>query len=82
MKLLDLKIWWRITGSNRRPLRCQRSALPAELIPQIVEKCIMKVSKRKALLLTYYVVMNVQLLPINDNQIVFVLGHVPHLPHH
>ncbi len=25
---------WRMTGSNRRPLRCQRSALPAELIPR------------------------------------------------
>lgn len=23
--------WWAVTGSNRRPLRCKRSALPAEL---------------------------------------------------
>jgi hypothetical protein len=26
--------WWRITGSNRRPLECHSSALPAELIPR------------------------------------------------
>ena len=25
--------WWRIAGSNRRPPRCERGALPAELIP-------------------------------------------------
>ena len=24
--------WWRMTGSNRRPLACKASALPAELI--------------------------------------------------
>ena len=24
---------WRLSGSNRRPLHCQRSALPAELSP-------------------------------------------------
>jgi len=26
-----MQIWWSYAGSNRRPLRCQRSALPAEL---------------------------------------------------
>ena len=35
MGFIGLLNWWRITGSNRRPLRCQRSALPAELIPQL-----------------------------------------------
>ena len=24
--------WWAMTGSNRRPPRCKRDALPAELI--------------------------------------------------
>ena len=28
-----LKIWWSQTGSNRRPLACHASALPAELWP-------------------------------------------------
>ncbi len=27
----NTKNWWSYAGSNRRPLRCQRSALPAEL---------------------------------------------------
>src|SRR3954466_11867467 len=27
-------IWWRMTGSNRRPPACKAGALPAELIPQ------------------------------------------------
>lgn len=27
-----LKIWWRMTGSNRRPSACKADALPAELI--------------------------------------------------
>ncbi len=26
-------IWWRMTGSNRRPPACKAGALPAELIP-------------------------------------------------
>ena len=30
--LLIKKIWWAMTGSNRRPTRCKRVALPAELI--------------------------------------------------
>jgi hypothetical protein len=30
------KIWWRMTGSNRRPPACKAGALPAELIPQIL----------------------------------------------
>ena len=28
------RTWWRMPGSNRRPLACKASALPAELIPQ------------------------------------------------
>ena len=28
------KIWWAMTGSNRRHLPCKGSALPAELIAQ------------------------------------------------
>ena len=28
--------WWNITGSNRRPPRCERGALPAELMSQRV----------------------------------------------
>ena len=31
--LLDV-VWWRMTGSNRRPPACKAGALPAELIPQ------------------------------------------------
>ena len=27
-------VWWRMTGSNRRPPACKAGALPAELIPQ------------------------------------------------
>ncbi len=31
---LDLhSLWWRMTGSNRRPPACKAGALPAELIP-------------------------------------------------
>ena len=26
-------LWWRISGSNRRPPECKSGALPAELIP-------------------------------------------------
>src|SRR5687767_10096608 len=29
----DRKLWWRRGGSNSRPLHCERSALPAELLP-------------------------------------------------
>ena len=32
------KIWWAMTGSNRRHLRCKRSALPTELIA-LVQPC-------------------------------------------
>ena len=28
--------WWNITGSNRRPPRCERGALPSELMSQQV----------------------------------------------
>ena len=28
------EVWWRMTGSNRRPPACKAGALPAELIPQ------------------------------------------------
>ena len=27
-------LWWRMSGSNRRPIACKAIALPAELIPQ------------------------------------------------
>ena len=30
-----LDSWWAMTGSNRRPSRCKRDALPAELIAQV-----------------------------------------------
>ena len=30
----SLFLWWRMTGSNRRPPACKAGALPAELIPQ------------------------------------------------
>src|SRR3546814_20934269 len=30
----DLRRWWRMTGSNRRPPACKAGALPAELIPR------------------------------------------------
>ena len=30
--LFQKSIWWAMTGSNRRPPRCKRGALPAELI--------------------------------------------------
>ena len=30
----DKIVWWRMTGSNRRPPACKAGALPAELIPQ------------------------------------------------
>ena len=30
--LNNKKLWWAMTGSNRRPTRCKRVALPAELI--------------------------------------------------
>ena len=29
-----VRVWWRMTGSNRRPPACKAGALPAELIPQ------------------------------------------------
>jgi hypothetical protein len=29
-------VWWRMTGSNRRPPACKAGALPTELIPQLV----------------------------------------------
>src|SRR6185369_10966250 len=28
-------VWWRMTGSNRRPPACKAGALPAELIPHL-----------------------------------------------
>ena len=33
-----LKRWWAMTGSNRRPTRCKRVALPAELIALYTSK--------------------------------------------
>src|SRR6516162_9666810 len=29
--LLEAQRWWAVTGSNRRPSRCKRDALPTEL---------------------------------------------------
>ena len=31
--------WWRMQGSNLRPLACKASALPAELILQQIKLC-------------------------------------------
>ncbi len=33
--VMGLKIWWSQAGSNRRPLACHASALPAELWPRL-----------------------------------------------
>jgi hypothetical protein len=33
LKYMKGRIWWRMTGSNRRPPACKAGALPAELIP-------------------------------------------------
>src|SRR5690606_2317717 len=33
---LHRHLWWRMTGSNRRPPACKAGALPAELILHIV----------------------------------------------
>ena len=33
---LGRQIWWRMTGSNRRPSACKADALPAELILRIL----------------------------------------------
>ena len=38
MGLRDLFDWWVMTGSNCRPSRCKRDALPTELITQILMK--------------------------------------------
>ena len=40
------KGWWAMTGSNRRPLRCKRSALPAELIARLRWAGIMRIPSR------------------------------------
>ena len=34
MLYLHQKVWWVMTGSNRRPSACKADALPAELITQ------------------------------------------------
>ena len=33
-----LQIWWSRSGSNRRPQRCERCALPTELLPHIFSR--------------------------------------------
>jgi hypothetical protein len=38
---LQKENWWRISGSNRRPLTCHASALPTELIPQLRLKLVL-----------------------------------------
>ena len=35
-------IWWRVWGSNPRPLECHSSALPTELTPQHVMSCALR----------------------------------------
>ena len=32
----NYRLWWRMTGSNRRPPACKAGALPAELIPRLI----------------------------------------------
>ncbi len=50
MRCLKTLIWWRIWDSNPRPLRCQRSALPAELIPHVLPY----IQKPVVILLPYF----------------------------
>ena len=35
--VLSKGVWWRMTGSNRRPPACKAGALPAELIPRVMD---------------------------------------------
>src|SRR5690606_19048178 len=35
-EIMKVCMWWRLTGSNRRPPACKAGALPAELNPQIL----------------------------------------------
>ena len=44
---LRRKGWWAVTGSNRRPLRCKRSALPAELTARKRDHSLVAGSKRE-----------------------------------
>ena len=41
----DFHFWWTVRGSNPRPRRCERRALPAELTAQISHFSIKKVMK-------------------------------------
>ena len=41
----DFQFWWTVRGSNPRPRRCERRALPAELTAQIGHLSIKKVMK-------------------------------------
>ena len=41
----DFQFWWTVRGSNPRPRRCERRALPAELTAQIGHFSIKKVMK-------------------------------------
>ena len=41
----DFQFWWTVRGSNPRPRRCERRALPAELTAQISHFSIKKVMK-------------------------------------
>ena len=41
----DFQFWWTVRGSNPRPRRCERRALPAELTAQISHFSIKKVAK-------------------------------------
>ena len=41
----NFQFWWTVRGSNPRPRRCERRALPAELTAQINHFSIKKVAK-------------------------------------
>ena len=45
----DFQFWWTVRGSNPRPRRCERRALPAELTAQISHFSIKKVAKNRFL---------------------------------
>ena len=45
----DFQFWWTVRGSNPRPRRCERRALPAELTAQISHFSIKKVMKNRFL---------------------------------
>ena len=38
-------LWWTRPGSNRRPHRCERCALPTELLAQVISSLILVIRK-------------------------------------